>query len=154
MNADAIFDYMKLERGDCLYIAKSMSHSSTLTGELLVSLRSGANVVLAPTVVPPRYVLSRIKEFSVTTLCLNPTLLRMFSEECKKKSYDLTSLKTIYCSGSILNDKVYSEAHEVFKGIDIFNAVSYTHLDVYKRQEIWCRFSDVRATISTKSRSG
>lgn len=121
VNADAIIDYMKLDRGDCLYIAKSMTHSSTLTGELLVSLRSGANVVIAPTVVPPRYVLSRIKEFSVTTLCLNPTLLRMFSEECKKKSYDLTSLKTIYCSGSILNDKVYSEAHEVFKGIDIFN---------------------------------
>lgn len=121
MNTDAIIDYMKLDRGDCLYIAKSMTHSSTLTGELLVSLRSGANVVLAPTVVPPRYVLNRIKEFSVTTLCLNPTLLRMFSEECKKKSYDLRSLKTIYCSGSILNDKVYSEAHEVFKGIDIFN---------------------------------
>ena len=121
MNADAIIDYMKLDRGDCLYIAKSMTHSSTLTGELIVSLRSGANVVIAPTVVPPRYVFSRIKEFSVTTLCLNPTLLRMFSEECKKKSYDLTSLKTIYCSGSILNDKVYSEAHEGFKGIDIFN---------------------------------
>jgi long-chain acyl-CoA synthetase len=120
-NADAILDYMKLNNSDCLYIAKSLSHSSTLTGELVVSLRSGANVVLAPNVVPPRYVLNRVKEFSITTLCLNPTLLRMFSEECKKKEYDLDSLKTIYCSGAILNDKVYSEAHDILKGVDIFN---------------------------------
>lgn len=39
----------------------------------------------------------------------------------QKKEYDLGSLKTIYCSGACLNDKVYSEASDVFKKIDIFN---------------------------------
>ena len=120
-NADAILGYMNLSRIDCLYIAKSLSHSSTLTGELIVALRSGANVVLAPTIVPPRYVLNRIDEFSITTLCLNPTLLRMYSEEYRKKKFKINSLRTIYCSGSILCDRVYLDAHEVFKGIDIFN---------------------------------
>ena len=120
-NADAILDYMKLDANDCLYITKSLSHSSTLTGELVVSLRSRAGIVLAPTVVPPRYILSRLREFSVTTFCLNPTLLRMLLDECRKKEYDLGSLKTIYCSGACLNDKVYSEASDVFKKIDIFN---------------------------------
>ena len=121
INADAILGYMNLSRIDCLYIAKSLSHSSTLTGELIVALRSGANVVLAPTIVPPRYVLNRIDEFSITTLCLNPTLLRMYSEEYRKKKFNINSLRTIYCSGSILCDRVYLDAHEVFKGIDIFN---------------------------------
>ena len=121
INADAILGYMNLSRIDCLYIAKSLSHSSTLTGELIVALRSGANVVLAPTIVPPRYVLNRIDEFSITTLCLNPTLLRMYSEEYRKKKFKINSLRTIYCSGSILCDRVYLDAHEVFKGIDIFN---------------------------------
>ncbi len=120
-NADAILDYMQLGVNDCLYIAKSLSHSSTLTGELLVLLRSNTDVVLAPTVVPPRYVLSRIAEFSVTTLCLNPSLLQMYAEEFEKKKYDLSSLKTVYSSGAVLNDKIYANIHEVFRGINIYN---------------------------------
>ena len=121
-NADAILDYMSLSKYDCLYIAKSLSHSSTLIGELLVSLRCGCSIVLAPTVVPPRYVLNCIAKFSVTTICLNPTLLQIFANECRKKVYDLHTLKTIYCSGAILNDKVYQNAHNIFYGINIFNA--------------------------------
>lgn len=120
-NADSILDYVKSTCSDCLYIAKSLSHSSTLVSEFLVALRSGANMVLAPTVVPPRYVLSRISEYSITTLCLNPTLLQMYAEEQEKKKYDLSSLKKIYCSGSILNDRVYAKAHKVFDEIGVYN---------------------------------
>ena len=120
-NADAIINYMNLCCCDCMYITKALSHSSTLTGELLVSLRSKIQVIIAPTVVPPRYVLNRIKEFSVTLLCLNPTLLRFFLDEYQKKKYSLKSLKTIYCSGAILSNKLYEEAHSIFKDINIFN---------------------------------
>ena len=112
---------MELTKNDCLYIAKSLSHSSTLTGELLAALKSGAQTVLAPTIVPSRYVFKHINEFAVTTVCLNPTLLHMFTEEYEKKPYDLSSLKTVYCSGEILNDKVYANAHKVFDGVNIFN---------------------------------
>lgn len=39
-NADAIIKYMNLGDKDVLYIIKSFSHSSTLTGELLVALKT------------------------------------------------------------------------------------------------------------------
>lgn len=120
-NADAILDYMKIDVRDCLYIAKALSHSSALTGELLVSLKSKAKLVVAPTVVHPRFVLSNIDKFGVTTICLNPTLLQMYVREYNLKPYPLRTLKTIYVSGSILYDKVYMNAHQTFKNIAIYN---------------------------------
>lgn len=110
-NADAILDYMALDKQDCIYIAKSLSHSSTLTGELLVALKSRTRLILGPTIVPPRYVLNQIARFNVTTLCLNPTLIQMYIDEMQRRLYFVHSLKTIYVSGSILNDNVYQAAH-------------------------------------------
>lgn len=120
-NADAIIDYMQPTINDCIYIAKTLSHSSTLTGELLVSLKTKMRTVIAPTVVPPRYVLSNINKFSVSIICLNPSLLYMYALETERKKLTFPSLKNIYVSGSILNDKTYSYAHKVFSKINIYN---------------------------------
>lgn len=120
-NADAIIDYMKPTAEDCIYIAKTLSHSSTLTGELLVVLKTRAKLVIAPTIVPPRYVLNNLNKFGVTVICLNPTLMSMLADEYERSKYDISSLKTIYVSGSILNDKTYEKAHAVFSDIPIYN---------------------------------
>lgn len=120
-NADAIIDYMKPNTEDCIYIAKTLSHSSTLTGELLVALKTRTKLVIAPTIVPPRYVLNNINKFGVTIVCLNPTLLSMLADEYARIQYNITSLKTIYVSGSILNDSVYEKAHTIFSHIPIYN---------------------------------
>ena len=120
-NADAITDYMKLTVSDCFYIAKTISHSSTITGELLVALKSKISLVIAPTIVPPRYILNNISKYNVTLLCLNPTLLSFISEEYKNISYDINSLRNIYVSGSILNEQIYIKAHEAFGNIPVYN---------------------------------
>ena len=120
-NADAIQNYMDLTSDDCLYICKSLSHSSSLIGEMLVALKYKIPIVVAPTIVPPRFVLDNIAGFKVTTLCLNPTLLKMYSEEVQRKSYEISSLRTIYVSGSILTDKLYEISHNAFYGVPIYN---------------------------------
>lgn len=120
-NADAIINYMQLQKNDCMYIAKALSHSSTITGELLVALKSKLKLVIAPTVAPPRFVLKNLNKFSVSIICLNPTLLALYAEEHNRNTFDIKSLKTIYVSGSILDDKVYKLAHDTFNGIEIYN---------------------------------
>lgn len=120
-NADAIIDYMKPTAEDCIYIAKTLSHSSTLTGELLVALKTHTKLVIAPTIVPPRYILSNIKQYNVTIICLNPTLLSLFADELQLKYYDIICLRTVYVSGSVLSDKIYKKAQNVFKSIPIYN---------------------------------
>lgn len=121
-NADAIIDYMRPTTEDCIYIAKTLSYSSTLTGELLVALKAKAKLVIAPTIVPPRYVLNNINKFGVTVACLNPTLLLMLADEYERTQYGMSSLTAIYVSGSILSDKIYREAHTAFYDIPIYNA--------------------------------
>ena len=120
-NAEAIIDYMNLIPDDCIYIAKTLSHSSTLTGELLVALKTHTRIIVAPTIVPPRYILANIKKYSVSIICLNPTLLLMLVEELHRGNYSISELRTLYVSGSILNDKLYNKSHETLKDIAIYN---------------------------------
>ena len=120
-NADAIIDYIKPIAEDCIYIVKTLSHSSTLTGELLVALKTRMKLVIAPTIVPPRHALNNVNKFGVTIVCLNPTLLSMLADEFKRSHYDISSLKTIYVSGSILNDGIYEKANSVFSHIPTYN---------------------------------
>ena len=94
-NADTIIDYMHLKNYDCIYIANTISHSSTLTGELLVALKTRTKLVIAPTVVPSRFVLNNIEIYKVSIICVNPTLLDMYADEVSRNKYILTSLKTI-----------------------------------------------------------
>lgn len=125
-NADAIIEYMDLQRSDCIYIVKSLTHSSSLTGELLVGLRAHINILISKTIIPPRYILSKIADYSVTILCLNPMLLDMFVSETERKNYDIKTLKKVYCSGGILNDHLYQKANECLKGVELYNVYGLT----------------------------
>lgn len=120
-NADYIIEYMRLSSNDCMYIVKNIVHSSTFTGELIVALKTKIPLVISPIVVPPRYALNNIAKYSVSVICINPSLLSMYCEELKRKLYDISSLKKIYVSGSILSDKVYNDARSIFKLQEIYN---------------------------------
>lgn len=98
-----------------------LSHSSALTGELPVALKTRIKLVIVPVVVHPKFVLNNIEKYNVSIIGVNPTLLNMYAEEVSRNVYILTSLKTIYVSGSILNDKVYNKVHDVFMNVKIYN---------------------------------
>lgn len=129
-NADSIAAYMELRVDDCFYLAKSLTHASTLTGELLVALKNNVRVVVAPLMVTPRYIFNRIQKYEATVLCLNPTLLQMLALDFSSNSwkYDISTLRRIYVSGAILNDSLYSFAHYTFKNIDVFNVYGLTEV--------------------------
>ena len=148
-NANAIIDYIQPSTNDCIYIAKSLSHSSTLTGELLVALKAKMKLIIAPTAVPPRFILQNIDKFGVSIMCLNPTLLQMLLREYKTRKYAIRSLKTIYISGSILNDRLYKEAHLVLENISIFNVYGLSEAGprVAAQQINCCRYNSVGKPI-------
>lgn len=122
VNADAIIEYMNLSNDDRLYISKDFSHSSTMTGELLVALKTRVALVIAPTIVPPRYVFEKIEKFKISIICINPTLLTLYVEEQLSKRHSIDSLKKIYVSGSTLSNSLYWKAHSCFNRIKLYNA--------------------------------
>ena len=120
-NADAIIDYMKPVPGDRMYILRNLTHSSTITGELLVAIKAQIPILVAPVKMPPRYVFNNIAKYSITIIGLNPLLLSLYADEYSKGIYDVPTLKKVYVSGSILNDKIYNIAHKTFPNIEIYN---------------------------------
>ncbi len=149
-NADAIIEYMHPSATDCIYIIKALSHSSTLTGELLVALKVHMRLIITATAVPPRYVFGIIKQYCVSILCLNPTLLSFLCDEAERKNYKLNSLKIIYVSGAILNDKVYEKAHRILIGICIYNVygLSETAPRITAQTSECCRTNSVGKPIN------
>lgn len=120
-NADAIIDYMQPGDSDCIYIVKNLTHSSSITGELLVALKKRIPVLIAPVVVPPRYVFKNIYKYNVTIIGVNPAILTIYCNEYENRKYDLSTLRKIYVSGALLNDKTYEMAHRVFRNQEIYN---------------------------------
>lgn len=125
-NADSIIDYMNVCEDDCIYTIRSLSHSSTITGELLVALKSGAELLVGPIIVPPRVILNNIIKFKVSVLGVNPTLLSLLTSEYARKEYDISSLKKIYSAGAILDEKTCNESRKTFSQVAIYNSYGLT----------------------------
>lgn len=125
-NADAIIDYMCPTKDDCLYMARPLSHSSAITGELLVALKTHTSLLISPVAVPPRIILKNIINFNVTICCLNPALLGFVVDEMERREYHLITLKVVYVSGSVLNDDTYNRVHKALEAIPIYNVYGLT----------------------------
>lgn len=120
-NADAIIKYMRLKENDCIYIIKTLAHSSTIVGELLVGLKSGIHIYIAPTILSASINLEKIQTVGATIVCMNPTILHIYTITQRIKHYALQTLRTIYVSGSILSTKDIEDARSSFKNTNVFN---------------------------------
>lgn len=120
-NADLIIQYMKPEKYGSIYIVKSLAHSSTIVGELLVGLKTKIRIIVGPTITIPRIILNNIEKFNIAIICVNPTLLGMLVKEVCNTGMIPAALQSIYISGSVFKDAEYKKAHETFRNVNIFN---------------------------------
>lgn len=125
-NADSIIQYMRLAAKDRFYIVKAFAHSSTLVGELLVALKTRIPLIVYKTVIPIKRMLLIINEYNISIVCVNPTLLYLWTTEmCKCSNMEL-KLRQIYVSGSILDEKLHYKAQLCFPNTTIYNVYGLT----------------------------
>lgn len=124
-NMSSIADCLNLNERDTVYIAKSMTHSSTLTGEILVALKAGANLIAYNPVVSSHTILNRIEKMKPTFIGVNPTLLKLILK-VKSRRYDTRSVRTVYCSGAPAKASLFVEAKQLFSEADILNVYGLT----------------------------
>lgn len=124
-NLDAIIDYMKPNENDIFYISKTMVHSSTLTGELLVALKLGLKLIALNPLVSPKTLLKRFDEYKPTIVCVNPTILRLILR-CKNDNYDLTSIQRIYTSGAVADKDLLVKVKEKISTAKLLNVYGLT----------------------------
>ena len=112
-NITAIIDYMKPSSGDRFYIIKTMVHTATLTGEVLVGLRTGAGLIALNPLVTPTTILSRIERLKPTIIFANPSILRILLK-VKGLKFDRSSIQVIYTSGAVAEKDLLAKREEFF----------------------------------------
>lgn len=123
-NANAIIKYAHFNSDTKIYIVKPLFHSSTLTGELLAGLISGAQIYIGKSIMPLSQIFDTIYRHSINTICLNPHLLELYLDYYLKNDNIKTkfnSIKTIYSSGDIITTSLLNKARAGFKSTNIFN---------------------------------
>ena len=120
-NADAIISYMMINERDSMLIVKPFHHVSTIVGELLVCLKSKINTYICSSLIMPQVALETLFTNQITTICLNPTLLYLYTKCQKNKSYEMSKLKAIYVSGSMVDKKLLIMADSAFSYASILN---------------------------------
>ena len=120
-NADSILDYMNLTDKDCFYIAKTLAHSSTLVGELLVCLKSHTKVVIANTVMIPRFIIRNIVKYKATRMAVNPTVLSLLLNDKALSELTNSSLKVLYVSGAVLRKNLWEKAKSYLHNVELYN---------------------------------
>ena len=116
-NVDAIIDYMGLNPTDRFFIIKTLSHSSTVVGELLVALVHKLDIVVSKSIVSLKHMLDNIDKYAATVLCVNPTLLKLLVFSEKNKMHQPYSLSAIWTSGSIAGKELMEKAKSLFPNL-------------------------------------
>ena len=125
-NADYILNYILPAKTDCFCILKSLAHSSTLIGELLVSLKGRIKLVVCASLTKPSKVLELLSSGRITTVFLNPSLLSLYLTVIQKTKKTLNCKLSVYVSGAILTKELMSKAKQVLPNSIVYNVYGLT----------------------------
>lgn len=125
LNIDAIANYMSPASSDSFYIAKTMVHASTLTGEVLTALRAGSDLIALNPLVSPVTLLKRLEQYKPSILCVNPTILRILLRTETEK-YDTTSIRLLYTSGAVADAELINGIQKKFPSSSVLNVYGMT----------------------------
>ncbi|MCI8371885.1 MAG: acyl--CoA ligase [Lachnospiraceae bacterium] len=125
-NADSIQQYMNLKENDVMYIMKSLTHSSTLVGELLVGLKNKVKIIVKSAMSNIRNIFFDINKYQITIICVNPTILKLLVDSYEMFQYQIiNTLKVIYCSGAVLENYIIEKA-KIYFNCSILNVYGLT----------------------------
>ena len=117
-NVRDVLAYLPITNEDTFLISRPIYHASVLTGELLISLYSGANVVLHPDAFQPSALLDIIKRKKITVLGSTPTLLSSLARFIR--SGYMHQVRTITVSGECMTDGMAKQIRAGFPETQIF----------------------------------
>lgn len=126
INADNIISYLDLQKDDSVFITKSICHSSTMIGEVLVCLKNKTPIYIGAKQVSPLWQLRKVIELRTTIFFTNPKLLKIYIKILEKDKISISDIRKIYSSGSILTDSIKKKAKKIFVNAQIYNAYGLT----------------------------
>lgn len=127
-NADSIIEYMNIKKTDRLLILKSLVHSSTLVGELLVGLKCRCQLFIVKKIWNFSHILSKMHKEMVNFVCINPSILLLMNKQEYVDNNFFENLEKIYISGSVLNKEIIRSFKQKVLNVKVFNVYGLTEM--------------------------
>lgn len=124
-NICGILNYFKLGENDSIFIARPLYHCAVLTGEFLVSLVKGLNIVFYSGQYNPMVIKNYIKKSNISVMCATPTLFGQLAALYKRNN-EIGLLTKIVVSGECVSKEVAGKIREVFPETQIYNVYGLT----------------------------
>lgn len=140
-NSDSIIDYIDRDNVRSILVSKTFSHSSTIVGEIIVALKLGLSIHIAPSMTQPKTILEYISSRKIDMYCVNPSMLYLLLLTLKKSEMFVDELRYLYVSGSRCSKELLQKASAFFL---------HTHLhNVYGATEVGPRITAQRNKYDT-----
>lgn len=117
--------YFKIGNADRILIARPLYHCAVLTGEFLISLIQGTNIIFLNSEFNPVTILKAIRQHSVTVFCGTPTILYYLCGVIGEQA-DSISLKTIVVSGECMTENVAKRLRKCVPFANIYHVYGLT----------------------------
>lgn len=120
-----IAEYFNINKGDIILIARPLYHCAVMSGEFLISLYKGLNLLFFRGEYNPIGVAQYINRYNVKVMCGTPTLFVQISNYAKRMKQQLP-LCAIALSGEVLTSKNARIIRNSFETADIYNVYGLT----------------------------
>ena len=123
-NLGDINAYFEINHTQRILISRPLYHCAVLTGEFLISLFKGLEIVFSDDDFNPAGILRKVEDENISVLCGTPT---MFYHLCKyAKDHTYPSLHSIVVSGECMTPQTAARMNDVFQNIRIYNVYGLT----------------------------
>ena len=124
-NIRGISNYFKLVKKDRILIVRPLYHCAALTGEFLLSIFLGVNIIFSDNKYDPFLISNIIGKEKITVLCGTPTFFNHLAR-ILLLSNTKHNLKNIAISGEVLRKDVAENIKKSFTNVNIFHVYGLT----------------------------
>ncbi|GGG07161.1 long-chain-fatty-acid--CoA ligase [Paenibacillus albidus] len=125
-NVRAISEYLQLNQKDRLLLVKSLSHASSITGEMLVALLNGCELCITEKVITPSSISQIITKQSITVFFAVPSILNMIMYSRQRLKFDFSSLRIIHFYGEPISEHNLLEIDRSFPHVNLIYSYGLT----------------------------
>ncbi len=125
-NALAVAELLKFNSNDRFLMVRPFPQAGPLAGDILMTISSGASMVILNDLFHPAIFLKAVEEYKTTSTMLVSTMLSLIIRYPKLSNYDVSSMKRIVFGGMIVPPIVVKEAKEKLAGISLYNTYGLT----------------------------
>lgn len=124
-NIRGILSYFEIDGSDSILIARPLYHCAVLTGEFLVSLMRGLNIVFYSGPYNPMVITHYIDAYNISVMCGTPTLFGQLAAFYKRKG-ERGQLRIIAVSGECVTKEAAGIIRQAFPETKIYNVYGLT----------------------------